>query len=783
VQGDQVVLAGVEKREKALEVAFIVAFSALIFAFFFSLLGVNGVILGNDPAIHLQTAQYYLNSGRIPLSDAAWYTPLYHLVLDTFIAFTGAKSIEQTLFLMKAVTALVDWLLFFSVYIVAARFFGRKTGVFAVSLLLLCFPLFELNSWGGYTSIMSMVFMTLLMYLALPIKSSGNTAVAFILAFSLVLSHQLATFLAIFILPPFIIVVLVKSKGHFSKALFAAVLGGVIAFLIYYVKPILPFLGEVISIVFFQLKAMLYQVPFVSFDSFMVNFGFVFFFALAGLVIAFFELRKRKSLSFYLLLALAFLVPLFFSQSYLVGMYLPYQRFVYFLVPPLAILAAVSMSFVIDVVLAAYFNNRAAWKRNFLKGVSGAIVFVLVAVMVLQFQNVTGRIREDITFYSTSDVNAYQVGTWVNQNFPDPSVVGVATQKPGHWFSVYSGKTVIAQTSPVIEWNVNAECILALSYEMAHPLTMVRVYGAKSNISQESYISVNMAWQKVAYFTENTTSLSFRDQNDTLHVYSLSSLNRTIAQDEVHYPKSISVKYSGEEFMLKENILFSNDNYPMTISWQLSALQDLNNAVLTLNYYVEPSFSFDNAYIPGVLNWENPWNNPSSTRDGWAVTEFSATNLTLDNHVSVYDEKNQAAFSLKFDDLPDSGSIGVLSDRNIDALRFNYKFYKVDTNSTVSRTYQLLTFSQSNQPQLENLTKMNTLFDYKNTEPFDVQSRNFASIIRENHIGFIVYDVQSFDPSILSSKWLDLIYSNDKYVVLKIKADHPYADILENTIN
>jgi hypothetical protein len=221
----------------------------------------------------------------------------------------------------------------------------------------------------------------------------------------------------------------------------------------------------------------------------------------------------------------------------------------------------------------------------------------------------------------------------------------------------------------------------------------------------------------------------------------------------------------------------------MTITWHLSALQDLNNAVLTLNYYLEPSFSFSNAYIPGVLNWENPWNNPSSTRDGWAVTEFSATNLTADNHVSVYDEKNQAAFSLKFDDLPDSGSVGVLSNRNIDALRFNYKFYKVDANSTVSRTYQLLTFSQSSQPQLDNLTKMNTLFDYKTTEPFDVQSRNFASIIKENHIGFIVYDVQSFNPSILSSKWLELIYSNYKYVVLKIKTDHPYTDILENTIN
>ena len=37
---------------------------------------------------------------------------------------------------------------------------------------------------------------------------------------------------------PFIILVLVRSKGHYPKALIAAILGGGIAFLIYYLRPI-----------------------------------------------------------------------------------------------------------------------------------------------------------------------------------------------------------------------------------------------------------------------------------------------------------------------------------------------------------------------------------------------------------------------------------------------------------------------------------------------------------------------------------------------------------------
>ena len=73
-------------------------------------------------------------------------------------------------------------------------------------------------------------------------------------------------------------------------------------------------------------------------------------------------------------------------------------------------------------------------------------------------------------------------------------------------------------------------------------------------------------------------------------------------------------------------------------------------------------------------------------------------------------------------------------------------------------------------PQLKDPKDMNMLFDLKTSEPFDVQSRNFASVIRDNHIGFIVYDAQRFDRKILGSGWVQLVYSNDEYVVLKVKS-------------
>jgi len=124
-------LVGFGSKEKNIEVAFMVVFSALIFMLFFSFLGANGLIIGNDSAIHLHNALRFLEVGKISLSEAAWYTPLYHFILDTFIVFTGITNPAQLVILTKAVTALVNLLVVSSVYLITSKFFSKKAGVLA----------------------------------------------------------------------------------------------------------------------------------------------------------------------------------------------------------------------------------------------------------------------------------------------------------------------------------------------------------------------------------------------------------------------------------------------------------------------------------------------------------------------------------------------------------------------------------------------------------------------------------------------------------------------------
>ncbi|MCW4017187.1 MAG: hypothetical protein NWF00_00655 [Candidatus Bathyarchaeota archaeon] len=767
--------------EKNLDKIFIAVFSVLVLTFFYLFVGANGLVLGNDPAVHLETAKYYLSTGSMPLSSILWLPPLYHLALSTFISFTGATTVDQQLFVIKAVTAVMDWLLVFSVYLLAAKFFSKKTGVIAASLLLLCFPLYELNSWGGYTSILSLAFMALMfLYLASPLKSTANAFVSFILAFSVVLSHQLATFISVFILAPFIVVVLVKSRGNVSKALIAAIVGGGIAFGIYYLQPILPYLGELVEIIFFQIQTYSFQIPSVSFDSFMMYFGFIIFFAFAGLAVAYFKLKKQKSLLFYLLLTLAFLIPVFFSQSYLVGIYLPFQWFVYYMLPALVVLAAVTFTFVLDAAFSCYSNHKQGWHRTALKLFSVVLVVALASAMVLHFQTVSGKLQESTTYYSTSDMAAYQAGAWIRQNHPDTSAQVVVSKEPGHWFWVYSGLNVTAETDPIIDWNTNAECVLDFSYEVATPLTMVRAYEAKTGVLDDVYVPLNMVWHRVAYLSMEDTFVSYRDPNGILYVHTLGSLKRTISMDTVNSPQRISINYTHPDFVLSESILVGNTSYPATVTWNLTALKDLNYAVLYLDQIFDPTLHFTQANLDGALDWSSPLDNPTNMEPNhWALTAFTDQNLQDNSCISFYDQTNQTAYAINFTDQPNLGNVGALWNQKIDALRWQYNTFKLEADRTVSYSYQVLAFSLTSYPQLKDPYAMNTLFSLPPAVPFEVQCRNFASIIRDNYVGFIVYSVERFDPKIFSSGWVQLVYSNDKYLVMKVKVDHPLPDILE----
>jgi asparagine N-glycosylation enzyme membrane subunit Stt3 len=755
-------------KEKKIEVAFISIFSVLIFAIFFTLISMNGVVLGNDPAVHLEKAQIFLNTGKIPLANLGWTPPLYEIVLAMCVSLTGATDIGQMIFLVKSLAVIVDWLLFLSVYLIGRRFFDRRVGAVAAVLLLMCFPMYEVNQFGGYTTVLALAFMVLVfLYTPLAVERFGYLVVTFFAAFGVVLSHQLAAFLSIFIMPPILIFMLIKSKGAYLKVVMALILGGGIAFFLYYFQAMIGYLDIVIQYVFFAIKAYAYQIPAVSFNAFMINFGFIFFLALSGIFVSYYVLKKQKKLILFVTLLLSFLVPFFFAESYLFGLYMPFSWFVYYLTPLMAILASISVVFIADKVSAFHFRNKQIFKKNWVKIVTVSIIVLLSVMLVYRSDIVYGKIMEASVFYSTTDLKAYDAGVWLRSNYPENSTV-VVTEVPGFWFQEFSGKSVIAQTDPTVQRNEIAESVLSLSYEIEHPNTLIRAYEAKGDIAEETYVSIDQVWSRVS-FISGTGDLLTYTLNGTDYELKLSSLNKQIIFDEQSMPKKIEYIYSNDFVALTKTVVVENTSYPLKISWMLTPIKsEILNASLYLSTFFDLKYHFDKAQIPGLLDWINPWDAPSPimTSDRtWAVASFANANLK-DNYVGVYDGSDNLAFAFKFNDLPEWGNIGVLANRQIDAVRFQYQFNDLNVNQTASRSYQVLTISKNSFPTLTP-DALQGLFNFKPAE-FTVTSRSFSDYIKENQIGFIVYDRNKLDTQMIKSKLLQLIYSNDRYIIFKI---------------
>ena len=428
--------------------------------------------------------------------------------------------------------------MFLSVYLIASRFFNRRVGAAASVLLLMCFPIYEVNQFGGYTTVLALAFMLLVfLYTPLAAERFGYLVVTFLVAFGVVLSHQLATFLAVFIMPPILIYMLIKSKGAYLKVVIALVLGGGIAFFLYYFQAVFRYLDIVLEYVFFAVKTYAYQIPAASFNAFIVNFGFIFFLALIGIYVSYHVLKPQKKLIFFLTLMLAFFVPLFFAESYLFGFYMPFSWFIYYLTPVMAVLAAVPLVFLADKSASFYTKNKSMFRKNWLKIVTVTIIILLSVMLVYRSDVVYGKIMEAGVYYATTDIKAQDAGVWLRTNYPENTTV-VTTEIPGFWFQEFSGKNVTAQTDPTVQRNEIAESVLSLSYEIQHPQTLIRAYEAKGDIVEETYVSIDQVWNRLSYSSQTGDFLSYT-VNGTNYKLNLTDLSKQIVFDEQSSPRRL----------------------------------------------------------------------------------------------------------------------------------------------------------------------------------------------------------------------------------------------------
>ena len=653
-------------RDKKLEIGFVAVFSALIVVLFYTLISMNGLVLGNDPAVHIAKAQIFLKTGQIPLSDIGWIPPLFDIVLATVISFSGASNVGQLIFVVKALAVLVDWLLFLSVYLVGSKFFNKRIGAVAAVFMSMCYPMYELNTWGGYTTALGIAFLFLLFYYSyLAAKQFGYLVFSFFFAFTIVLSHQLTAFLAVVIMMPLQFLMLTKLKGTHLKGVIAITLGGAIAFFAFYFPAMINYLDIAFYHVFFGNKSYVLDIPYTNFQSFLLYFGFIQFLAIGGVGISYYLLKRQKKLILFVTLMLSLLVPLFFAESYVFGFFLPFQWFIYYLTPPIVILAAVCVVFIAEKLSAYFTKKRSGLHKNWLRiATISLIALVCTPIIVSNIHGTYGGIMLAGNFNSNSDLNAYNAGVWLNQNYPGNETV-VATQNPGDWFAIFSGKHVISQTYDWEGTNAIADSVLNLAYKIQWSQAMVKAYETNGNTTDENYVSIDQIWYRVSQSSIAKDFLSF-NQNGVNYSFALSDLNRTLSFDNQNNSKEVKFRYFNNQVALTQEILVQNDGYPINVFWSISPLNsDISDVILYLTTYFDLQFHFDQAQIPQLMNWVNPWDIPAKTTNAeeWVAVNFSSSDL-VDHYIGLYDQRKQTAFAFYFTDLPDWVNIGALGNRD-----------------------------------------------------------------------------------------------------------------------
>jgi len=747
---------------------FLAVFSALTVSLFYLLISSNGLILGNDPAVHLAKAYEMLETGTVSFSEITWYPPLYRILLAEYMAFTGATNVEQALFLLKMLTVTIDWLLIFSVYLLGARLLGEECGVIASFLMLLCLPLYEINFWGGYPSLLTVVYMCLLLF-CLPSKkeSSANKLIIFLITFSTFLTHLFATFFMAIILSLYASFLFVFRRS-FNRTLAVAIVGALAAFLLWYVPIIIPYLNVLIAHVFFGERQYLYSVKYVTLDAFLLNFGFIILFSFFGIFLTFYECKRRKELDFFMLLCLGLFVPLLFTQIYLLNFMLPYDRFVYYLMPPAVVFATATICLLVKF---ATHHNMSLGRKN-LKFYLKAVFTLSIVVLLLasRFPILTGKISEATAYYSYMDLPGYQASLWLKNHYPSESTV-IVTERPGLFFGLFSGKSALIAPNSVIKGSAMTEnvavTVLNLAYEMENPITLLRISEARIPYELDQYsVLVHNIWERASFLHYEESSLSYT-KNGKRFFMRLSDLSRKICWNEGDSCKKLQVKYLLEnEFALVEDIQMKNDRLPVNVKWEFVPLnKSVTNLQIHLSIHFGLNFYFDKAYVPGILEWENPWDAPSFREEygKWVITDFSTKNWTR-NYIGIYDSANKTLFAVKFADLPSFGIIGALATRQIDALRLRYDFEILD--QAVSFGYSLLIFSEESLGFL-NLNNFEKLFDLENK--LKVQYRDYLTYVKEFKIRFLIFRKENFQSQLLNSRLLQLIYSNDEYVICKIK--------------
>ena len=522
----------VEKTSKHLLLILILV---IAFAYRFLLMTMNTFPPGADIGLH-ESIIKSITSGKTNFFWNNYHmdgglsvtNPGYHIFAAFIIGMTGLPD-----YLAQALVAS-----FFSAFIVLCAFlivrriWSELAGFIVTILAVFSASDIAILSWAGYPNIITLMLIPTVFYLFLQrskFSSKSYLAVTSLLISAIFLTHLFSgfVFIAIAGLALFVAAVFSRKTGLTRKDAF------------YWLMPIAlgallvsPYLVNIVPVYFGSQSAIIGTVSEMKqavLETRLISLGIVC--ACLIPVFLFFVFSKYKNGKFFSIPAVLFaawiLVPAVATQSYLLGVYLDYERFLYFLALPIIIclgLAIVNLPNAFS-RLTRVFHLKSKVKPTFSLSkktstallISGLVVFSLFTPL---FATPNVGIAQ-VNFFQVMNKSEYEAIQWINNNTPVGSVC-VADAEFGWWLSGFAQRPTLSAVDPqylILEREFEpakvASNLLKANYLIDNGLVQVKQEGAyaSGNTHEISAIS-NTSYIARPFFAINDTQISvlYRDK-------------------------------------------------------------------------------------------------------------------------------------------------------------------------------------------------------------------------------------------------------------------------------
>ena len=326
-------------------------------------------------------------------------------------------------------------------------------------------------------------------------------------------------------------------------------------------------------------------------------------------------------------------------------------------------------------------------------------------------------------------------------------------------------------TDPIVARNAVAEAVLYSFYEMDNSLMLTREIDRVSPIAgQEMYVSRFNIWKRAMSIPNSQASFIYVNPFGLWIKIPLTETEQNIywLQNSTDTAQLVT-EYVHEIFSVEKVVTFSSNSSAVNITWNVEAHEKLASVKLTFSNNLDPSFDFKEALIPGLLEWQNPWDNATYI-DGfgkWAVIE-GPTEMLNDTTVTIIDEKNGILTAIELEELPDWFIFGALNNRLIDALRLRYELGDLAEGKKAKVSMSVLTVAFE-----DKIIEKGSVEDIKQlldaNMNLSIQVRDFQTYIEEYDIKFVAVDTQKVVSNIVATPALDRIFDNGRATIYTTK--------------